>query len=151
MTSSDASSPCRLEWRPSRWLLAALCALAVAAIAALWMSALPPIACGIGSVAALAYAGWLLHRESQRPHCVLGWPGGDADWRIECGNRIESLRHVDAAIRGGIAVVTLVDADGAPRRYIWWPDTLDARGRRALRLALQSQQPTATARTASVR
>jgi toxin CptA len=143
MTSSDAFSPCRLEWRPSRWLPAALCVLAVAAIAALWMSSLPLLASGIGSAFVLAYASWLLRRESHRPFCMLSWPGGDADWQVECEGRVESWRHVDASVRGGIAVLTLVDANGKPRRYIWWPDILDARSRRALRLALSSREKAA--------
>ena len=137
MSSSDASSPCRLEWRRSRWLPLALCVLAFAAIAALWLSALPLIACGIGSALILAYGGWLLRREAHRPGCVLSWPGGDAPWQVEHDGRDESLRHVGASFRGGLVVLTLADADNKRRRYLWWPDTLDARGRRALRLAMR--------------
>ena len=139
MTSSDAFLPCRLEWRPSRWLMPALCALAAAAIAALWMSALPPVACGLGSAATVAYAAWLLRHESRRPNCSLSWAGGDADWHVECAGRSESLHHVGATTRGGIAVLTLAEASGGRRRYVWWPDTLDARSRRALRLAIASR------------
>jgi hypothetical protein len=40
-------------------------------------------------------------------------------------------------------VLTLADANGKPRRYIWWPDTLDARSRRALRLALSLREEAA--------
>ena len=137
MNSSDASSPCRLEWRRSRWLLVALCVLAVAATNALWLSALPLIACGIGSALAIVFVGWLLHREAHRPDCVLSWPGGDAPWQVECDGRNESLRHVCASFRGGLVVLTLADAGNKRRRYVWWPDTLDARGRRALRLAMR--------------
>ena len=139
MSSSDTSSPCRLEWRRSRWLPVALCVLAVAATIALWLSALPLNACGIGSVLVLAYAGWLLRREVHRSGCVLSWPGGDAPWQLECDGRTESLRHVGASFRGGLVVLTLADAGGKPHRHLWWPDTLDARGRRALRLAMQVQ------------
>jgi toxin CptA len=137
MHSSDASSPCRLEWRRSRWLPVALCVLAGAAIVALWLSSLPPIGCATGSVLVLTYIGWLLHREAHRPDCELSWAGGDALWQLEYGGRIESLRHVGASFRGGLVVLTLIDADDRRRRYIWWPDTLDAHGRRALRLAMR--------------
>ncbi len=140
MNSSDASSPCRLEWRRSRCLPAALCVLAVAAIAALWLSELPRFACGIGSASMLGYAGWLLYRELRRPDCVLAWLGGDAPWQVEYDGRTESLRHVGASFRGGLVVLTLADASDALRRYAWWPDTLDARGRRALRLALRVKE-----------
>lgn len=140
MNSSDASSPCRLEWRRSRCLPAALCVLAVAAIAALWLSELPRFACGIGSTSMLGYAGWLLYRELRRPGCVLSWPGGDAPWQVECDGRSESLRHVGASFRGGLVVLTLAGANYGLSRYVWWPDTLDARGRRALRLAMRTKE-----------
>ena len=159
MTSSDASAnfrpptelfPVRLEWRRSRWMMAGLCVLCVAAVAALWLSALSPVECGVGSVAAIAYAAWLLWRELRREPCALSWAGGDTDWQIECADRTESLRHVGASLRGGIAALTLADPQGRTRRYVWWPDTLDARGRRALRLAIasrrQPENPVDTAR-----
>ena len=140
MSSSDASSPCRLEWHRSRWLPVALCALAFVAIAALWLSDMPRIACSIGSALVLAYAGWLLHREAHRPDCVLSWLGGDAPWQVECDGRTESLRIVGASFRGGLVALALADADNKSRRYLWWPDTLDARGRRALRLAMRVEE-----------
>jgi hypothetical protein len=115
----------------------ALCVLAVAAIAALWISALPLIACGIGSVLVLAYAGWLMRHEAHRPGCVLSWLGGDAPWQVEHDGRTEALRHVGASFRGGLVVLTLADAKDKLHRYVWWPDTLDGRGRRALRLAMR--------------
>jgi len=140
MSSSGASSPCRLEWRRSRWLPVTLCVLVVAAIAALWLSDMPGIACGIGSSLVLAYASWLLLREVRRPKCVLTWPGGDAPWQLEHDGRTESLRHVGASLRSGLVVLTLADVDNKNRRFLWWPDTLDARGRRALRLAMQVKE-----------
>ena len=140
MNSSDASSTCRLEWRRSRWFPALLCVLAAAAIAALWLSALPWIACGIGSALIAGYSGWILHREWRRPDCVLAWPGGEAPWQVECDGRSESLRYVGASIRGRLVALTLADADGRLRRYMWWPDTLHTRGRRALRLALRVKE-----------
>jgi toxin CptA len=115
----------------------ALCVLAAAATAALWLSALPLIACGIAGVLALGYVGWLLYREAHRPDCVLSWFGGDAPWQVEHDGRTESLRYVGASFRGGLVALTLADADNKRRRYLWWPDTLDARGRRALRLAMR--------------
>jgi len=140
MSSSDASSPCRLEWRRSRWLPVALCVLAVAAIAASWLSDMPRIACGFCSALVLAYAGWVLHREAHRPDCVLSWLGGDAPWQVEHDGRTESMRHVGASFRGGLVALTLADDANKRRRYLWWPDTLDARGRRALRLAMRVEE-----------
>ena len=140
MTSSDASATCRLEWRRSRWLPLALCVLAVAAIAALWMSQLTDAFDAVGTAAVIGYAGWLLRREWRRPACALTWQGGDNDWQIETRGITESLHHVGASFRGGLVVLTLADANNARRRYIWWPDTLDARGRRALRLAMRAKE-----------
>lgn len=136
MNSSDASATCRLEWRRSRWLPAALCLLAAATTAALWLSQLPAIASMVGTAAVMVHVAWLLRREWNRPACTLTWQGGARDWQIETSGSAESLRHVGASFRGGLVVLTLADPGNALRRYIWWPDTLDARGRRALRLAL---------------
>jgi toxin CptA len=137
MSSSDASLPCRLEWRRSRWLPVALCVLAVAAVAALWLSDMPRIACGIGSTCVIAYAGWLLYHESSRQDPVLSWLGGDAPWQVEGDGRTESMQFVGASFRGGLVVLALAEETGRARRYVWWPDTMDARGRRALRLAMR--------------
>lgn len=140
MTSSDASSLCRIEWRPSRWLLGSLGALMAAACLSLWWSSLPRPVCVAGGIAVLGYGGWLFWREAGRKPFELTWAGGDADWKLECAGRSESLRHVGAIVRGGIAVLNLSAADGRLRRVVWWPDTLDAKARRALRLASQAAQ-----------
>jgi len=140
MNWSDASATCRLEWRRSHWLLLALCVLAVAAVAALWLSELPRVWCVAGSVLVPVYLGWLLYRELRRPDCVLSWSGGDASWQVECEGRTEALRHVGAAFRGRLVVLSLADEVGRTRRYLWWSDTLDVRGRRALRLAMRVKQ-----------
>ena len=140
MSSSGESATCRLEWRRSRWLPAALCVLAAAAIASLWLSELPLIASAIGSAIVCGYIGWQSHREWTHSDCVLAWQGGDTDWQVESNGHIESLRHVGARFRGGLVVLTLADANGKQRRYVWWPDTLDAHGRRALRLAVQVKE-----------
>jgi len=140
MNWSDASATCRLEWRRSRWLCLALCLLAVASVAALWLSDLPRTWCAAGSVLVLVYAGWLLYLELRRQDCVLSWSGGEAAWQVECNGRTEPLRHVGATLRGSLVVLTLADEAGGTRRYLWWSDTLDVRGRRALRLALRVKE-----------
>jgi toxin CptA len=144
MSWSDASAICRLEWRRSRWLTGALCILATAVVGALWLCALPRTGCIVGSVLVPVYAGWLLYRESRRSGCVLAWPGGDAPWVVECDDRTESMRHMGASFRGGLVVLSLADEAGRTRRYLWWPDTLDAAGRRALRLAVRAPKVFAT-------
>jgi toxin CptA len=142
MSWSDASATCRLEWRRSNCLLLALCVLAGAAVAALWLSELPQVWCVAVSVLVPAYLGWLLNRELRRADCALSWSGGDASWQIECNGRTEALRHVGAVFRGRLVVLTLADEVGRTRRYLWWSDTLDVRGRRALRLTMLVKQTT---------
>lgn len=126
----------RLAWRRSRWLQAMLCLLAVAAVAAMWLSDLPRPVCIVVDALVLGYMAWLLHRESRRPACVFARVSDAAEWRIESEGRVETLRHVDASFRGRLVVLTLEEATGKARRYVWWPDTLDAAGRRMLRLAV---------------
>jgi toxin CptA len=135
MNWSDASSTCRLEWRRSRWMLALLAILGLAACASPWLSNLPRAACDAGDAVAVAYSAWLLYREIRRKPCVLARIGSDPQWQIECEGRSESARHVGAIFRGGLVVLTVADDAGRHRRFVWWPDTLGASGRRALRLA----------------
>ena len=65
--SSNASAPCRLEWRPSRWLIAMMGALAL-------LAALSALACDLPRWAAWPLAGLALahglrlaRRERRRP------------------------------------------------------------------------------------
>lgn len=127
---------CRLEWRRSRWMMASLCLLAVAACGSLWLSNLPPTACIAGDGVVAAWLVWLLWREASRPPAELAWVGGDTTWQVVRGGTTRSLRHVETTFRGSLAVLTLVDdTEGHRERYVWWPDTLDASARRSLRLA----------------
>jgi toxin CptA len=136
---------CRLEWRPSRWLLGGLLLLAVFAIVSLWMSALPAWACAVGSVLIAAHALLGLRREQRRAPVQIAWSGGDSPVVIETpalpdGHkeqvvRSAEFRFVGLNVRAGLVVLTVADERGRRFRWAWWPDTLDARGRRALRLA----------------
>lgn len=136
---------CRLPWRPSGWLRAGLLALAAAAMASLWLSALPMIACAAGTALIAAYAAWRLWRESARKPFVLTWNAGQDAWQRSDGSRTQRLRHIGASLRGPLAVLTLADEDDRRQRIVWWPDTLDAGGRRALRLLAQSRLRPASA------
>lgn len=141
MDSFDASATCRIEWRRSRWMIALLASLALASGVSPWLSDLPRAACIAADAVVVAYAAWALAREAARRPCTLAWAGGEAPWRVECEGRVDSLRHVDASVRGGLAVLTLADeASGRRRRFAWWPDTLDAASRRSLRLVSMVQR-----------
>lgn len=139
--SSPASAPCRLEWRPSRWLLAALLILSVLAPLAVLGSELPRVLAWPLALVAAAQGLRLAWREAGRaPHwLVLGDPAAAADTLDG-----RPLAHCGIAWRGPLAFVHTVDRDGRHRRLVWWPDTLPAPRRRELRLA-------AAARSASRR
>jgi toxin CptA len=130
--SSPSCSGCRIEWRPSRWLVTGLVMLAPLASYAVIASALfedagRPLA-GLVLVLGLVRA----RRAANEPSCTLHWVGGGQPAGIDrAGQRLE-LRGVELEIRGPI--VRLQGRDGRGRRHhlVWWPDTLDAGARRQL-------------------
>jgi len=128
---SSASAPCRFEWRPSRWLIAGLCVLAVlAGVSPLASDLAPRQAWSLGALA-LGYGLWLAYRQSRKPlHDIVIH---DADGRVEVdGERVDDF-HVDW--RGVLAFARWRDREGRSHRRVWWPDTLPADARRELRLA----------------
>ena len=134
--SSPPSAPCRLEWRPSRWLLAALVALSVLAPLSILGSDMPrPWAWPAAALAAL-YAALLLRREARRPPCALLIPPQGSVAASIDGQPVAALQ-VDW--RGPLAFVRWRDAHGRVGRLAWWPDTLPAPARRELRLAAQAR------------
>lgn len=149
MNSSNASLHCRLEWRPSRWLLGGMSLLSTMAILSLWLSALPALACAVGSMLVVAYTVVRIRREAQRAPVRIVWPGGDAAVVIELpsahadmqprGDRGNEFHFVALNFRASLVVLCVADEQGRRSRWTWWPDTLDARGRRALRFAASVQ------------
>ncbi|HVR82497.1 MAG TPA: hypothetical protein VHF02_10520 [Luteimonas sp.] len=131
--SSSRSVPCRLEWRPSRWLIAALCALGVLAAMSVIASEMPrwwalPLA-----LAMLVYGAQLARLEASRALRSLVWP-------VDGSPVVLDGRAIDAVAvqwRGPLAFLRWRDADGRVMRLHWWPDTLPAALRRELRLAAQ--------------
>ena len=139
MNSSNASLHCRLEWRPSHWLLVGFALLAALAMVSLWLSALPVWACVFGGILIAAFAAYRLRNEMRRARVHIAWAGGDepvvVERSLQQGGRAEEFQFVALNIRAGLVVLCLADERGRRTRWTWWPDTLDARGRRALRLA----------------
>ncbi|MBO9882237.1 hypothetical protein [Xanthomonas sp. D-109] len=129
--SSLPSAPCRLDWRPSCWLLAALTLLGVLAPLSLLGSDLPPRLAWPAAVLALLYAAWLLRREAGRAPRTLVLPVGAGAPRVD-GVAVSDLQ---VAWRGPLAFVCWRDAQGCTQRLAWWPDTLPPAARRELRLA----------------
>lgn len=139
--SSNASAPCRFDWRPSRRLTSTLCALALLAPLSLFVSDLPPalawpcalLAAGCGAAEARRYA-------AQLPR-VLCIPAGAGEARCD-GIRMDALC---VRWRGPLAFLHWRGSDGRLHRLAFWPDTLDAAGRRELRLAMQRREAAAGA------
>ena len=135
MPSSSSSSICRIDWRPSRWLAAALLALGVMAALSLWLSALPPPVKLPAILAALAEGLRQARRHLAQPALALDWLGGDEPAYLTTSARVVRLDRVTAHLRGPLASLSGTDAQGRLRRLAWWPDTLGDLDRRQLRLA----------------
>lgn len=132
---SHASSPLRLDWRPSRLAQVTLALIAALALIALAHSDLPwPFAVTLGALVASA-SGWELHRMRRQPAwslIVSDTAAADAEWLVDGHARSVRLRAVH--LRGPIIGIRF-DPDGQlPVHALWWPDTLDAQTRRALML-----------------
>lgn len=128
---SSGSLRCRIEWRPSRGLAAALLMLAVLAAFALLASELPRSAAWPLALLALVHGarlGWhRLHRRTRQ----FEFAGQDAPVRVDG----EPVREAWVTWRGPLAFVRWRDRRGRTRRLEWWPDTLPPARRRELRLA----------------
>ena len=134
--SSNASAPCRFEWTPSRWLTAALTALALLAPFSLLASDLPPI---VAAPLALLAGGWgvrEVRRHALQSPRALVVPGGLGEARCD-GLPMTSL---GVRWRGPLAFLRWRDLEGRTRRLVFWPDTLPAAARRELKLALQKRE-----------
>lgn len=122
--------PCRIEWRPSRWLLAALFFLAIAAPFATLASGLPRAVAWPLAAAAAAHGLVAFVRERRRgPRRLLF----TAEGRLMVDGT--EAMHVQVHWRGPLAFLSWRDATGRRHRLAWWPDTLPQQRRRELRLA----------------
>lgn len=133
----QASAPCRLEWRPSRWLAATVATLGLFAAAAALTSATPRVLSWPIAVAALVYGGWLAQRELDRPvRCLVIAP--DVATSTVDG---EPVTELGLQWRGPLAFLCWRDGAGRRQRLSGWPDVLDAASRRELRLAIAARTP----------
>lgn len=132
--SSPRSAPCRLEWRPSRWQLAAHLVFALLMPWAATASALPAAAqwpLGLLAAAVAAGQGWW---HTRRPPLAIVIPHGDAPARVD-DQVVEALTLHD---RGPLLQLGW-RAQGRRRACLFWPDTLPGPRRRELRLAMQAR------------
>ena len=126
---SSGSVPFRFEWRPSRWLLAVVCLLAVLAAVSVIVSDLPAAAAWPLAFLALVHGAWLARREWRRPPREVVIQGDIT--RID-GVRVEEFQ---LHWRGALAFARWRDVDGKVQRLVWWPDRMGSAERRELRLA----------------
>lgn len=130
--SSQGSAPCRLEWRPSRWLALAQAVLGLLAALA-WLATDAPTAvavpaAGVALAWGLASARRVLRMPAQKlvlATCAQGMS--------MLGPAV--LAAVRVQWRGPLAFVTCTLGDGTRVRLVFWPDTLPPPARRELRLA----------------
>ena len=131
MRSSNASAPSRFELRASRWPIAALLALSVLAPLSVLASEMPRAFAWPLAVAACATALWRARVEARRsPRLIVV----DGDGQATVDGVVVSGLRVDW--RGPLAFVAWREDSGRIARGSFWPDTLDAVGRRELRLAV---------------
>ena len=135
MPSSNSSSTCRIDWRPSRWLGLALIGLGLMAALSLLLSALPrPIALA-GALLLVIEGVRSARRHRAMPAVSLDWLGGDEPAFLTRKTGVLRLDGIVVRLRGPLATLTGTDARGRRHRLSWWPDTLAAADRRQLRLA----------------
>ena len=141
MRWSDALPTCRLEWRPSRLRAACLVTMGLLAAAALPLTALPPraaVALGAACIVFASTRAWFDLREP--PGTLVLQPDGCAATWVDATGSID-LADLTVGWRGHLATVVGRDPAGKLRRLAWWPDTLPAPARRALRLAAGRPAP----------
>ncbi|MFI8717730.1 hypothetical protein ACIGHF_07545 [Stenotrophomonas sp. NPDC077464] len=133
-TSSPGSAPCRLEWRPSRWQLAAHLLFAALMPWVAHASALPPLAqWPLGLLAAAIVSGQAWRYARRRPHAIV-IPASDRPACVD-GQPVEALALHD---RGPLLQLCW-RCHGRRQACLFWPDTLTATRRRELRLAIRSR------------
>lgn len=126
---SSGSAPCRFEWRPSRWVVAALCLLTLLAALSVPASNLRAAVAWPLTGVVLVHGLWLGRREWRRhPREVL--------IRRDVVE-VDGVRVADFHVRwrGILAFAQWRDDNGKVQRLVWWPDRLAAAERRELRLA----------------
>jgi toxin CptA len=129
---SNGSVNCRLEWRPSRLLQAALILLGVLAALSVLASEMPRLFAWPVAIAAIGYGTWRARREGHRHTLFFWFPGNGRPPTVDGRPMVDACLHW----RGPLAFLRWREAAGGRWRHAaWWPDTLPVAQRRELRLA----------------
>ena len=139
------SDSCRISWRPSRWVTAALLLLSVLAPVAVLASEMPRRAAWpLAGIAAIAGLRGTLREARQAPRwlelpaAVVPRNGAPAGAHRGEAPRaaLDGVPLAEAALswRGPLAFLRWRDGAGRCGSLSWWPDTLSPAERRLLRL-----------------
>ena len=134
---SIRSAPCRLEWRPSRWVSAVVWSLVPFAPFSLLMSDLPRAGAWPLALLMAAYAIFDARRQGRLQPRALVIPVGRG--QATCDG--QPMLALNIAWRGPLAFLRWRDAEGRIQRLVFWPDTLPLASRRELRLAAMRMEP----------
>ena len=134
---SIKSAPCRIDWRPSRWVGAMLWLLAWLAPFSLLMSDLPRAWAWPLAFVVFAFGIFEAVRHRAQWPCALVIPIGHGQPTCD-GQPMQSLK---IGWRGPLAFLRWRDPSGRIRRLSFWPDTLPSASRRELRLAAMRIEP----------
>ena len=129
--SSSASVGCRLEWRPSRWVILAILLAGLLAPLSILVSGMPAWAAWPLATLMLAHALWLARNEQRKPVRNVFFPGNDLTVKVD-GEPVDQAR---VEWRGPLSFVSWKAVDGRRHRLSWWPETLPPARARELRLA----------------
>ena len=129
--SSNTSVSCRLEWKPSRWVIGAVLILAVLATVSLLTSEMPRLVAWPLVIVVVVHTGFLVRRYRCLPRKEFVFPGNDLAVMLDG----QSIDDVAVQWRGPLAFIRWRDRTGRQQRLSWWPDTLPPASRRELRLA----------------
>ena len=126
------------DYRPSRWLLAAIIVMAALALAAIALSGAPAWTKAGICVAAGAWSGIALGRFWRPPVVRAAWQAG-GHWRVAAADGREfTAELVRGVARGAWIVLNLRRSDGRHLALILGPDNCDADTRRRLRVRIAS-------------
>ena len=130
--SSSGSVSCRLEWRPSRWLIGALLGLGALAAFSVLVSEMPRWAAWPLALGAFAWGVRQAWKQAQLPLYSFVFPGSE----LAATRDGQPIHDLQLQWRGPLAFLSWSDRGGQRQRLVWWPDTLPPVHRRELRLAV---------------